>query len=460
MSESSGPVQGTVHGVWRSRWVFILAATGSAVGLGNIWKFPYIAGENGGGAFVLVYLACILFVAIPIMMAEVMLGRLGRMSPVNAMKKVVKATGAPRLWGSIGWLGVAAGVLILSYYAVIGGWVLHYVVEMGSGRLQGASAGDVAASFSSLLENPQKLIFWQTLFMVLTMGVVIGGVTKGLGVAVKVMMPLLFVLLFVLLIFAAQHGDWAAGARFLFSFRSDSLTWSGVMEALGHSFFTLSLGMGAIMAYGAYMPEGAPIGRTVLTIAGLDTLVSLAAGMAIFPIVFASPGMAPNAGPSLMFQTLPVIFANMPGGLFFGTLFFVLVTIAAWSSSISLIEPAVAWLIETWRVSRATANLVIGTFAWVLGLGTVFSFNLWKDHTLAGNTFFEVMDFATASILLPLVGLLISAFVGWAMKREDAMAALGDNAVRVLKVWHWLLAYVATSAIALILVVGLYKKFF
>jgi len=440
--------------------VFILAATGSSVGLGNIWKFPYIAGENGGGAFVLIYLACILLVAIPVMMAEVMVGRLGRMSPINTMRKLVREAGAPKIWASFGWLGVVAGVMILSYYSVIGGWVLNYIVEMGSGRLQGASAGDVAASFSGLLDSPQRLIFWQTLFMLLTMGVVIGGVTRGLGTAVKVMMPTLFVLLFVLLMFAAQHGDWAAGVEFLFSFRSDSLTWPGVMEALGHSFFTLSLGMGAIMAYGAYMPAGAPIGKTVLTIASLDTLVSLAAGMAIFPIVFASPGMTPDAGPSLMFQTLPVIFGNMPGGLFFGTLFFVLVSIAAWSSSISLIEPAVAWLIESWRVDRVIANLLIGAFSWALGLGTVFSFNIWKDYTLGGNTFFDIMDFVTASVLLPLGGLLIAIFVGWVMKREQAIANMGDKAETALKVWHWLLAYIATIAIGLILVVGLYKKFF
>jgi len=431
-----------LHGTWASRWTFILAATGSAVGLGNIWKFPYIAGENGGGAFVLIYLGCILLVGVPVMMAEVMLGRRGGMSPINTMNHLVREAGAHPLWRSIGWLGVVVGLLILSYYGVIAGWALNYVVEMASGSLQGATGKESAARFSALLADPQQLLLCQTAFMILTMGVVIGGVTRGLGVAARVMMPMLFVLLVALILYAVNTGDFAAGARFLFSFRYESLSWDGVLEALGHAFFSLSLGMGAIMAYGAYMPEGAPIGRTVVTIAFLDTLVALMAGMAIFPMVFATPGMAPDAGPSLMFQTLPVIFGNMPGGLFFGTLFFVLVTIAAWSSSISLIEPGVAWLIES-----------------LLGIGTVLSFNLWKDYTIAGNTFFDVMDFVTASVMLPLIGLLIALFAGWVMKRDQAKEALSDTSPLLLAIWHWLLRYVSPLAIGVIFVFGLYNKF-
>lgn len=448
-----------LHGTWASRWTFILAATGSAVGLGNIWKFPYITGENGGGAFVLVYLACILLVGVPVMMAEVMLGRQGGMSPINTMRHLVREAGAHPLWNSIGWMGVLVGLLILSYYAVIAGWALNYVVEMASGSLQGASGKASAAKFSALLADPQQLLLCQTAFMVLTMAVVVGGVTRGLGVAVRIMMPMLFALLVALILYAINTGDFAAGAEFMFSFRFAGLSWGAVLEALGHAFFSLSLGMGAIMAYGAYMPEGAPIGRTVVTIAFLDTLVSLMAGMAIFPMVFATQGMEPDAGPSLMFQTLPVIFGNMPGGLFFGTLFFVLVTIAAWSSSISLIEPGVAWLIESKGFNRVSANLLLGTLCWLLGIGTVLSFNVWKDYTIAGNTFFDVMDFVTASVMLPLIGLLIALFAGWVMKPEQAKAALSDSNPKVLAIWHWLLRYVSPLAIGVIFVFGLYNKF-
>ena len=257
--DGSGSVPGG-HPVWSSRWTFVLAATGSAVGLGNIWKFPYIAGENGGGAFVLVYLLCILH------------------------------------WHAIGWLGVIAGLMILSYYAVIAGWALNYIGKMASGAFQGASADQVAIIFADLLSDPKALILWQTVFMILTLLVVIGGVTRGLGVAVRILMPVLFVLLLILLVFGIQRGDFAQAVNFLFSFNYEALTWAGVLEAMGHAFFTLSLGMGAIMAYGAYMPEHARIGRTVLAVGFLDTVVALVAGLAIFPIVFANPSIAPGSG--------------------------------------------------------------------------------------------------------------------------------------------------------------------
>ncbi|GIX31825.1 MAG: transporter [Porticoccaceae bacterium] len=449
----------SVHGSWASRWTFILAATGSAVGLGNIWKFPYIAGENGGGAFVLVYLLCVVLVGVPVMMAEVMLGRMGRASPVNAMKKITRQVGLHGFWNGIGWLGVVGGLLILSYYAVIAGWALYYVVEMASGRLQGATPAEAAGTFAALLADPGRLVFLQSAFLGLTLLVVVAGVSRGLGTAVRVMMPLLFALLVVLLGFAARQGDWQAGWDFLFSFRADHLTGAGVLTALGHSFFTLSLGMGAIMAYGAYMPERASITGTVLTIAVLDTLVALMAGMAIFPIVFASPGMSPDAGPSLLFQTLPVVFGNMPGGLLFGSLFFFLVTIAAWSSSISLLEPGVAWMIESWRVNRVVANLVLGALAWLLGLGTVFSFNWWSGATLAGGTFFDWIDFFTSSLLLPLTGLFIAVFVGWLMRPGTVFAAMGDDPRPLLRAWHWVLAWICPVAIFAIFAVGLYNKF-
>ncbi len=446
------------HGSWASRWTFILAATGSAVGLGNIWKFPYVAGENGGGAFVLVYLGCILLVGVPVMMAEVMLGRRGGMSPINSMRNLTRELGAHRRWNALGWLGVGVGVTILSYYSVIAGWALNYIGEMASGSLQGATGRESAARFGELLDSPGRLFLWQSLFMVLSMGVVVAGVTRGLGVAARTMMPLLFILLVVLLFYSATTGDFAAALGFLFSFRAENLSWAGVLEALGHAFFSLSLGMGAIMAYGAYMPEKAPIGRTVLTVAFFDTLVALMMGMVIFPMVFATPGVAPDAGPSLMFQTLPVIFGNMSGGLFFGTLFFILVSIAAWSSSISLVEPGVAWLIESKGMNRVTANLLLCGVAWVLGIGTVLSFNLWKDYTLWGNTFFDVLDFVTASLILPITGMMIALFAGWVMTREQAVGGMGGDNRQLLNLWHWLVRYVSPLAIGVIFIFGIYSK--
>ena len=448
-----------VHGAWGSRWTFVLAATGSAVGLGNIWKFPYIAGENGGGAFVLVYLLCILLIGLPVMVAEVMLGRRGRQSPINSMRYLTDEAGLHGAWNAIGWFGVVSGLMILSYYAVIAGWALHYIGQMASGAFQGASAEQAGVIFGGLLADKNTLIFWQTTFLLLTVAVVAGGVTKGLGIAVRVLMPMLFVLLLILLAFGYLRGDFVRGFDFLFSFNYEALTWQGVLVALGHAFFTLSLGMGAIMAYGAYMPEHARIGRTVIAVGFLDTVVALVAGLAIFPIVFANPTIEPGAGPGLMFVSLPVAFGNMAGGLLFGSIFFVLVTLAAWSSAISLIEPAVAYMVESKGFGRITANLLLGFVAWVVGLGSVLSFNEWADTRVAGFTFFEFMDFLTSSVMLPLTGLFIAIFVGWLMKPEAVREELNDESVKVFSTWRWILRFVSPLAVLVVFVMGIYKTF-
>jgi neurotransmitter:Na+ symporter, NSS family len=448
-----------MHGTWASRWTFIMAATGSAVGLGNMWKFPYVAGSNGGGAFVLIYLGCILLIGVPVMMAEVMIGRNGRKSPINAMRDTVVESGADSRWRHIGWLGVAAGMLILSFYAVIAGWALDYIFEVASGELIGVNGESAAAVFANLLADPSRLVLWQTLFMVLCVGVVVGGVKKGLGVAVEILMPLLFVMLLVLLGFAFFKGNFSAAWAFLFSFDFDALSWRAVLEAMGQAFFTLSIGMGAIMAYGAYMPQKANIGKTILIVALFDSLVAIISGLIIFSIVFATQGIEPSAGPGLMFISLPVAFGGMPGGLLIGSLFFVLVSIAAWSSAISLLEPCVAWLIETRNFGRVRANLLLAGVAWLLGLGSVFSFNIWSEYKLAGFTYFDFLDFLTANIMLPLTGLLIALFVGYVMKKDIVDAEMVDTPALVKQLWQATLRYIAPVAIAAVFVMGVYDKF-
>lgn len=447
------------HGTWVSRWTFILAATGSAVGLGNIWKFPYITGENGGGAFVLVYLICIALVGIPIMIAEVLIGRRGRQSPIRSMQILTLEAGLPKAWAGIGWIGAIAGLLILSFYSVIAGWALNYVLAMANGSFQNITAAGAAEHFDLLLQNKGELIFWQSMFMIMTLGVVMGGVTKGLGNAVRILMPVLLVLLVMLLGYGLAEGDFVRGASFLFSFNFEKLTWSAVLVALGHAFFTLSLGMGAIMAYGAYMPEEASLSKTILLVATLDTLVALLAGLAIFPIVFAHPGMEPGAGPGLMFVTLPVAFGNMVGGVVFGVIFFVLVSVAAWSSAISLIEPGVAWLVETRRFTRVSANLLLGGFAWVLGLGTVLSFNDWAEFKpLFGMTVFDFLDFLTTNIMLPLGGLFIAVFVGWCMHRKDVREQLHVESDTFMEVWYWLLRYISPALVSFVFIMLLWER--
>jgi len=399
--------------------MFIMAAAGSAVGLGNIWRFPYIAGENGGGAFVLVYLGCIFLIGVPIMASEILLGRAGRQSPINAMRDLVAHSNANPLWQAIGWMGALAGFMILSFYAVIAGWAMSYLVQMGSGAFTGADAVQATAAFDALTDDVGAVVGWHTLFMMMTIGIAARGVGAGLESTVKILMPALFFLLVVLVIYSGvTSGKFTEGLSFLFSFNIEKLTWNGVLMAMGQAFFTLSLGMGAIMAYGAYMPKDASIISTATTIALLDTVVALMSGMVIFPLVFAN-GLESSAGPGLMFVTLPLAFGQMTGGAFFGAVFFLLVTFAAITSSISLVEPAIAWLIERLKTTRAKAALVVGGLAWLMGLGSAFSFNIWEDlHFVRGMTFFDLMDYVSNNILLPLGGVLIALFAGWGIDQQ------------------------------------------
>src|SRR5690625_3140199 len=336
MSKDTSP-----HGGLTSRWAFILAATGSAVGLGNIWKFPYMAGSNGGGAFVLAYLVCVVLVGIPIMMAEVTIGRRGGLSPINSMKAIAKATGVTQRRSGVGYLGALTGLLILSFYSVNGGWAIYYIWVLGSGDLAAASAGEASATFEGLLANPGLMLFCHTLFLATTMFFIARGVRRGIELGVRIMMPLLFVLLVLLAIYGLTREGAAEALTFLFVFRWEDFNGHSVLMAMGQAFFSLSLGMGAIMAYGAYMPKHIQVKKTgklipisiastVLIVAFLDVLTSLLSGIAIFPVVFTN-GLEASEGPGLLFVTLPQAFAAMPlelggisVGLVFGALFFVL----------------------------------------------------------------------------------------------------------------------------------------
>ncbi len=444
----------SIHGQWSSRMAFILAATGSAVGLGNIWKFPYIAGENGGGAFVLVYLLCVLLIGIPIMMAEVLIGRRGRQSPINTMRTLAHEESQHGIWQMIGWSGMIAGFLIISFYSVIAGWALAYVFRTAAGVFTGVTADGAASIFSALVSDPERLLAWHTVFMVMTMVVVSRGVRSGLEKAVRILMPLLFLLLLLLVGYAMNSGKFAEGLDFLFTPDFSALSAGAVLTAMGHAFFTLSLGMGAIMAYGSYLPKSVSIAKTSLVIALMDTAVALLAGMAIFPLVFAN-GLEPGAGPGLIFQTLPLAFGHMAGGILFGTLFFLLLTFAAWTSAISIIEPAVAWLVENRRVNRIKAATIIGVAAWLMGIVTIMSFNDWAfEFSFAGETkssgLFDVLDILTANIMLPLGGLAMAIFAGWYMSERSTADELNIGDGLLYQGWRFLVRFVAPFAVIMV----------
>ncbi len=444
----------STHGQWSSRFAFVLAATGSAVGLGNIWKFPYITGENGGGAFVLVYLVCIALVGIPIMMAEILIGRRGRASPINTMRMLARDENRHGIWQVVGWSGVVAGFIIISYYSVIAGWGLAYVFRSAAGVFNGVDAAAAKSIFDGLVLDPEKLLAWHTIFMVMTTIVVSRGVRSGLEQAVRVLMPALFVILLLLVGYAMNTGRFMEGVAFLFKPDFGALSAGGVLTAMGHAFFTLSLGMGAIMVYGSYLPKDASIARTSITIAVIDTLVALLAGLAIFPVVFAN-GLEAANGPSLIFNTLPLAFGHMPWGAFFGTLFFILLVFAAWTSAISLIEPAVAWLVENQGINRVKASTLVGVVAWLLGIVTIMSFSRWRfEFNFAGEKkttgLFDVFDILTANFMLPLGGLAMALFAGWFMSRQSVVEELGMGDRVGFRLWYYVVRYVTPVAVVVV----------
>lgn len=439
----------SMHGQWSSFRAFVLALTGSTIGLGNIWKFGYMAGENGGGAFVLVYLLCLFTIGVPVMIAEILIGRRGGRNPIDTLHTLTAREGGSYLWRGLGWASVLTGFLVLSYYSVISGWALAYVFRAAAGMFKGATQEGVSSIFARLVSAPERLLAWHTLFMLMTVIIVAHGVRHGLERAVQLLVPVLFVLLLVMLGYSIYSGAFLQGYYFLFAPDFSRLTVTALLSAMAYAFFTLHLGMGAVMAYSAYLPRSASIVKASFLAVLLDTLAGLVAGLAIFPLVF-SRGMKPDTGPALIFKSLPDALGHMPHGAFFGTLFFLLLVLAAWTSAISMLEPTVAWLVENRGMSRVRAAAWSGAGAWLLGIGTLFSFNMTSTDTLWGRTFFDLIDFVTANMLLPLMGLLTVVFAAWVMSRQSTRDELGLGEGYVYRAWWVLARYVAPVALFVI----------
>ncbi|MBP5981943.1 MAG: sodium-dependent transporter [Halomonas sp.] len=433
---------------WLGRWGFMLAATGSAVGLGNIWKFPYITGEYGGGAFVLVYLACIFAVGVPVMMSEIAFGRRGRGSPVDAIRRVVNESGRSSAWSLLGWMAMLCGFLILSFYVVVAGWSFSYLWKMLTGGLAGTSVDDMAAAFGANNANPLNLGFWSTLVTLITMVIVGKGVQEGIEKNVGWMMPGLVIMLLLLIVFGIFSGGFGDAVSFLFSFKAGSLSSEGMLAALGHAFFTLSLASGAILTYGSYLPKSASIGRTTISVAIADTAVALMAGLAIFPVIFAN-GMDPGEGPGLIFMSLPLAFQAMPLGTLFGILFFAMLSMAALTSSISMVEATVSWLCDNKGFSRRSAAWSTGIVLWLISTAAMLSFNLGADWTLAGKTFFDWLDYITSRWMMPLGGLGTVVLAGFILKNETFRAELGLSPLPYT-LWLAMVRYVSPLGILVI----------
>jgi len=356
----------------------------------------------------------------------------------------------------LGLMGMIAGFLILSYYSVIAGWTLAYIFRTGTGVFEGASADTTVKIFNELVSDPEKLLAWHTVFIVMCTVVVSRGVKSGLEQAVRYLMPALFVLLLIMVGYAMSTDKFVEGLAYLFVPDFEKLAGNFrevFLNASGHAFFSLSLGMGAIMIYGSYLPDRASIFGTTMIIATADTVVALLASIAIFPIVF-TYGLEPASGPSLIFITLPIAFGQMPGGAFFGTLFFFLVMIAAWTSGISLLEPAVTWLVENKGLTRIKATAVSGLVVWLLGICTILSFNHWAfSFNFVGltkeNGLFDIFDIITANFMLPIGGMLMAIFVGWRMARQSSRDELKVNE-KIYRIWRFTIRYIAPAGVLLI----------
>ena len=435
--------------------------------------------ESGGGAFVLLYILSIILIALPIMLAEVFIGRHGKQNPVASLKYLSNESSCFDVteidadlkrvktkkqkysnsddytnWQLVGWGGITAGILILSFYSVIAGWTMSYILKAGSGAFDFIDLAGSKQIFTNLVSDPEKLLAWHTIFMFITCYIVSQGVKGGLEKAVKFLIPGLFLLLIGLALYSSTLDGFSDGIKYMFIPDLSKITSDVVLSAIGMAFFSLSIGMGSLMIYGSYLSDDSSIGEVTTIVAFADTFVAILAGIIIFPIVFTYNLDPSTAGPGLIFETLPIAFGAMPGGNIIATLFFILLFFAAITSSISLIEPAISFMIENYSVSRAEASLKMGMLTWLVGIGTILSFNLIADYKLFGMNFFGLLDALTSKVMLPLGGLMMAIFVGYIVKKKIVMDELRFSSI-AFNLWLILIRYVAPIAVALIFAHGL-----
>ena len=446
---------------WSTSTAFYISAVGAAVGLGSIWRFPYLAGTSGGGAFIVIFILALLLIAVPLLVAEYAIGRQARCSAPQAAGVVAEQSGLSPRWRVIGVLGSIAAFWIASYYTVIAGWVLAYAWKCARGGLEHQSHAAVAALRASFLASPVQMGAWHLAFLALVAVVSARGVNRGIELANKIRAPALLVLLCILVAYALRVGDVPRGLEFAFGLHWTQVNAQVVLAAIGQAFFATGVGMAMMIAYGQYVSSGTPLLRSALIVSGSILLVSLLASLLVFPLVFRY-GMNPAQGITLVFDVLPTVFAEMPGGRVLGTLFFVLLVFAAFTPTIAILEPVIAWLVERFDISRIAAVFTTALSAWLLGLLSMLSFNLWKEFyplafidRYAGKTVFDISDDIASNMLLPVGALLSSVFIGWLVDRRIVAAQLGESGATAQRLCIVLLRYVCPLAIAIVLATAL-----
>ena len=436
-----------------SKFGIIAAAAGSAVGLGNIWKFPYVAGQNGGGAFLFVYLLFIIAIGLPVMLSEFSIGRRAQRNAIGSFKKL--APGSP--WYFVGIMGVAAAFLILSFYSAVAGWTLEYVFKSVTNAFAGKDESGLNLMFGSFISGTWRPLMWQIIFMIMTAWIVMAGIKKGIEKYTKILMPMLVLMIIILCIRSVTLPGSAEGLAFLFRPDFSALSADAVLNALGQAFFSLSLGMGTLITYGSYIGKTNNLPGTVVQVSAADTIIAILAGVAIFPAVFAF-GIDPGEGPGLVFITLPNIFQQMPGGYFFALLFFILLAVAALTSSISVLEVVVAYFVEELHLTRKRATLFAAVMIAVLGVFCTLSFGIMSEVKFFGLVFFDLMDFTASNLLLPLGGFFIVMFVGWYLGSGPSRREIsneGELKTGYFSVFMFLVKFVAPFAITVVFIYGL-----
>ena len=431
----------------------VAAAAGSAVGLGNIWRVPYVLGENGGGAFLIVYLVIIFAIGIPVMMSELVIGRRSQRNPVGAFRTL-----APRKpWFLVGMMGIVSAFLILAFYTAVAGWTLEYIYQTLIGGFKDKSSVELGAMFESFRSESLRPALWFSIFMLATAGIVLGGVRKGIEKSTKILMPVLFVLLIVMCVKSLTLPGAGQGVEFLFRPDFSKITGKTVLMALGQAFFSLSIGMGTLITYGSYIQKDNKLGNTAVEVSMIDLLIAVLAGIAIFPAVFAF-GISPSSGESLTFIVLPGIFQQMTGGMIFAFTFFFLLAIAALTSTISVLEVIVAYFSEQLNMSRRTAVIIATVSMFILGISASLSWGVMSEVKVFGLNIFDLFNYTTANILLPVGGLLIVAFLGWFYPGRDVKDELtngGTVNARYYSLFRYIIRFVAPLAIALVFLNGL-----
>jgi NSS family neurotransmitter:Na+ symporter len=446
---------------WSSIWGFLLASVGFAVGMGNIWRFPYVLGENGGSAFLIIYLAFAVGIGLPLLITELTIGRRGKSSASGSIRVVAAEAGRSSAWGKVGALGILCAFIILSYYTVISGWTIDYLVKAATGALENVDSEQSTAMFAGLLASPGRLLFWNTVVHALVLYIISHGVQTGIERAVKILMPALFVTLVIMVIYGTVAGDIGAALRFLLEPDFSKITFGTAMLAIGQAFFSIGIGMGGMIVFGAYMPKEFSIPRSATIVILLDTGVAVLAGLAIFPLVF-QYGLDPGGGAGLIFQTLPLAFGQMPAGQLLGAIFFVLLLSAALSSCLGLAEGVTNWIDEAWGVPRKKGVLYVVGGAWLLGIASILGYNVWAGvspldfiPSYRGLDILDTLDNLAANNLLLVGGSLTAIFFGWLVPKAVKLDEMGVEDGLFFAFWRFMIRFVIPPILIITLLMGI-----